>query len=69
MLAVTSNKVFLRSMLRLLVTSNVVPSSLILVILMMEAIHSIKTTVFTTATCRKIQEDGLSLNYMVRSPS
>jgi hypothetical protein len=32
--------VFLRSMRRLLVTANIVPSSLILVTLMMEALHS-----------------------------
>jgi hypothetical protein len=35
------------SVLRLLVTANVVPSSQILVIIMMEAIHSSETSVLT----------------------
>jgi hypothetical protein len=39
----------------LLVTANVVPSSLILVILMMEAIGYSKTSVLTRATRRNIQ--------------
>jgi hypothetical protein len=56
-LVVTSNRiVFLRSMLRLLVTANVVPSSPILVTLMMEAIRSSETSVLTRATRRKITE-------------
>jgi hypothetical protein len=42
--------VFLRSVLRLLVTVNVVPSSSILVILMMEAMRSAETSVLTRAT-------------------
>jgi hypothetical protein len=51
--------VFLRSVLRLLVTANVVPSSMILVILMMEAIRSSETSVLTRATWRNISEDGV----------
>jgi hypothetical protein len=47
-LAVTSN----RSVCRLLVTAKVVPSSTILVILMMEALSSSATSVLTRATRR-----------------
>jgi hypothetical protein len=52
-------RVFLRSMLPLLFTVNVVPSSPILVTLMMEAIVSYETSVFTRATMRNIPEDGI----------
>jgi hypothetical protein len=45
--------------LRLLVTANVVLSSLILVTLMMEALGSSKTSVLTTAIWRNISEDGI----------
>jgi hypothetical protein len=59
-LAVTSNRhTFLRSVRRLLVTANVVPSSPILVTLMMEALDSTDTSVLTTATRRNIPGDGL----------
>jgi hypothetical protein len=50
--------VFLRSVSRLLVTANV-PSSLILVTLMMETIRSSETSVLTTATQRHIIENGI----------
>jgi hypothetical protein len=69
MLAVTSNyrtlqrntlsTVFLRSVLQLLVTANVVPTSLILYTLMMEAIHSSDTSVLTGATRLHIPEDDI----------
>jgi hypothetical protein len=44
---------------KLLVTTNVVPSSPILVTLMMEAIRSSETSVLTRATQRHIPEDGI----------
>jgi hypothetical protein len=54
-LPVTSN----RSIRRLLVTGNVVPSKPILVTLMMEAIRSSETSVLTRTTRRTIPEDGI----------
>jgi hypothetical protein len=50
---------FLRSVLRLLFTFNVVPSSLILFAIMMEAIRSSETSVLTRATWRNIPEDRI----------
>jgi hypothetical protein len=47
------------SVLRLLVVANVVPSSSILVTLMMEAIHTFETSVLTSAIQRNIQKDGI----------
>jgi hypothetical protein len=48
--------VFLRSMLRLLVNANDVPSSLILVTLMMEAVRSSETSFATRTTPRNFPE-------------
>jgi hypothetical protein len=59
--AVISNRstllVFLRSVLQLLVIANVVPSSPILVTLMMEGIRSSETSVLKRATWRNIPEN------------
>jgi hypothetical protein len=46
-------------MLRLLVTADVIPGSLILVTLKMEAVRSLETSVLTRATRPNIPEDGI----------
>jgi hypothetical protein len=51
--------IFLRSVCQLLVTANVVPSSPILVTLMMEVLRSSETSVLMTATQGNISEDGI----------
>jgi hypothetical protein len=51
--------VFVRSVLQLLVTSNVVPSSLIPCALMMEAIRSSDMSVLTRDTQRNIPEGDI----------
>jgi hypothetical protein len=62
-LAVTSNRstqfVFLRNVLQLLVTANVVSSSMSHSALMMEAKRSSGSSVLTRATWRNIPEDGI----------
>jgi Na+/H+-dicarboxylate symporter len=51
--------VLLRSVRRLLVTANVVPSSSILVTLTMEALQSSEESVLSIATRRNIPENGI----------
>jgi hypothetical protein len=54
-----------RTVLRLLVTANVIPSSPILVTLMMEAVRSSETSVLSRATRRDIPEGGIIRNVFV----
>jgi hypothetical protein len=53
----TDVKEFLRSVRRLLFTANVVPTTAILVALMMEALSSSETSTLTGVTHRNVQED------------
>jgi hypothetical protein len=51
--------IFLRSVIRLLVTASIVPRSPIFVTLLMEAIRSSETFVLTRSTQRNIPEDTI----------
>jgi hypothetical protein len=57
--ALVRTGMFLRSMLRSLVTANVVPSWPIFVILMIKAILSSETSVLARSTRRNTPEDGI----------
>jgi hypothetical protein len=58
-LTTDAQSVFLRSVRRLLITGNDVPSSPTLVTMMMQALSSSETSVFTRATRRSITEDAV----------
>jgi hypothetical protein len=54
--------IFLRSLLQLIITTNIVPSSPILVTLMRVALRSTEMTILTTATRRNMPDNGILQN-------
>jgi hypothetical protein len=56
-------------MLRLIVSANVVPSSLIFVTLTIEAIHSYDTSVITRATSRNVSPVKYELRFYIPEQS
>jgi hypothetical protein len=59
----SAHLVFLHSVCRLVVTASIVPSSPILVTLVMEALSSSETSVLTRATLGNIPEDDILLSH------
>jgi hypothetical protein len=53
--------------IRLLVIANVVPSSPVLVTMMMEVIRSSETSVLTRTTLRNIPEEGILLSHRLQN--
>jgi hypothetical protein len=64
-----TRKLFLRSIHQSLITVNIVPSSPILVTLMMKAIHSSETSVLTTVTERYISETAVFIVTALKAKS
>jgi hypothetical protein len=67
MVKIIRELVFLRSVLQLLVTANVVPNTSSLVTLMMDVLCSSETSVLIRATWRNIQEGGILHNFNIGS--